>query len=53
MSYDDILKLPYIVFVLGMADAPQIDYESKKDKKKEKELNTAQDEIGAITAALG
>lgn len=37
MSYNDILKLPYIIFVLGMLDAPQIDYDSdNKDKKKEK-----------------
>lgn len=38
MSYNDILKLPYITFVLGMADAPQVDYESKKEKKKTKEV---------------
>lgn len=38
MTYNDVLALPYIVFVLGMADAPQVDYESKKEKNKEKKL---------------
>lgn len=37
MSYDEVLKLPYITFVLGMADAPQIDYDSKKEKKTKRE----------------
>lgn len=51
MSYNDILKLPYIVFVLCMADAPQVDYDSKKDKKKVPE--TQQDEVNSVLAALG
>ena len=55
MSYNEVLELPYITFVLGMADAPQIDYDSKKKTKNKanKELNTAQDEINAIKAAFG
>lgn len=46
MSYNDILKLPYITFVLGMADAPQVDYDSKKETKKD--TATAQEEINAL-----
>lgn len=33
MPYNEIMNLPYIIFVIGMLDAPQVDYESKKDKK--------------------
>jgi len=36
MSVNDILQLPYIFFVISMADAPQIDYEKKKEKKEQK-----------------
>jgi len=52
MSIKDIMKIPYIMFVLGMADAPQVDYESKKDKKTTTP-KTAEDEIAAISGALG
>ncbi len=50
MKYEDILKLPYITFVLGMLDAPQIDYD-----KKEKEIHepkTAGDEANSLIGAL-
>jgi len=36
MSYNEIMKLPYITFVLGMLDAPQVDYDSKKETPKAK-----------------
>lgn len=47
----EILELPYIQFVIGMADAPQICY-----KKKEDDViltNSAEEEILAVTKALG
>ena len=50
MSYRDIMALPYIAFVLGMLDAPQIDYESKKEK-----LNTpqtAEEQVAALTGVF-
>ena len=40
MSYNEVLKLPYIIFVLGMADAPQVDYSSSTNKKKTKKKKT-------------
>ena len=46
MSYNDIMKLPYIAFVLGMLDAPQIDYDSKKEKTKTPQ--TAEEEAAAL-----
>ena len=53
MSYDDIMKLPYMIFVIGMADAPQVDYESKKETKKENRPSSAEEEINAISSILG
>lgn len=43
MSYNEIMRLPYIIFVIGMIDAPQADYDTKKDnvvkpKTKEEEI---------------
>lgn len=53
MSPAEIMKLPYIMFVLGMYDAPQIDYSSKEDKnKKPKTPKTIADEIALVTGAL-
>lgn len=46
MSYKEIMKMSYIVFVLGMLDAPQIDYDSKKDK--ETKLESAESQVNAI-----
>ena len=46
MSYKEIMKMPYIVFVLGMLDAPQIDYDTKKTK--EKKLDSAESQVNAI-----
>lgn len=40
MNYNDILELPYITFVLGMADAPQIDYDTKIETKKPDNFGT-------------
>lgn len=51
MSYEDIMKLPYIAFVLGMLDAPQIDYDSKKDNLITPK--TAADEAAAFAGVLG
>jgi len=33
-SYEEVLALPYVQFVIGMADAPHVDYNSEKPKKK-------------------
>jgi len=55
MTPAQILKLPYIQFVLGMLDAPSIDYSSKKEKATKPKVNTpktADDEINAVIAAL-
>lgn len=52
MSPAEIMKLPYIMFVLGMYDAPQIDYSSKDEKKKPKTPETMADEIALVTGAL-
>jgi len=49
MPYKEILKLPYIAFVIGMLDAPQIDYKSKKVKK----TDSASDQIAAFHGAFG
>lgn len=43
----EILKLPYIQFVLGMLDAPQVDYGNEKEKKKIGKL-TPKEEMAAI-----
>lgn len=50
MSIREIMEIPYILFVLGMLDAPCIDY----DKKKEEIIvpKTAAEEIAAITGAF-
>lgn len=52
MSPAEIMKLPYIMFVLGMYDAPQIDYSSKDENKKPKTPKTIADEIALVTGAL-
>jgi len=51
MGIKEIMKLPYILFVIGMLDAPSIDYESKKTKEYNTP-NTAEEEINAVTNAL-
>lgn len=52
MTPKQIMKLPYILFVLGMLDAPSIDYGSK-EKEKVIIPETAQDEANALINALG
>lgn len=53
MSIKEILKIPYIMFVIGMLDAPSIDYDSKKDKKdKIKKAESAGEELAAVAASL-
>ena len=32
MTIKEILEMPYIMFILGVLDAPAIDYEDKKEK---------------------
>lgn len=49
MSIENIMKLPYIFFVLGMADAPWIDYDSKKEKEKVNRPTTVEEELAALT----
>jgi len=51
----DIMSMPYIQFVIGMADAPQIDYETK-DKKEKDEIyipKNAQEESKSLRGFLG
>jgi hypothetical protein len=52
MSVKDILKTPYIMFVIGMLDAPQVDYDSKT-KDKTTTPKTAEDEAASLVGALG
>jgi len=47
-SLNEINNMPYIQFVIGMLDAPSIDWEKKKEKK----IETAEDEVNAIMNAL-
>lgn len=51
MPVKDIMKLPYIFFVIGMLDAPAIDYDKKKQKTYTPE--TGKDEINAFMGFLG
>ena len=44
--------MPYILFVIGMMDAPSIDYD-KKERKKKKTPKTAKGEVDAVINALG
>lgn len=53
MPIGSILKLPYILFVIGMLDAPSIDYESKKDKKDKITIpKTAEEELAVVMGIL-
>lgn len=53
MSVKQIMKMPYILFVIGMLDAPSIDYDEKKKKKKTKgNKNTVQKELDIVANAL-
>jgi len=51
LSPKEILRLPYVFFVLGMLDAPSIDWDSKK-KKVSKGDDSMQEEIDTILKAL-
>ncbi len=54
MTPKQINKIPYIQFVIGMLDAPSIDYDSKKkEKKKGKTPKTAKEEVNTVINALG
>lgn len=48
MPYNDIMKLPYIAFILGMLDAPQVDYDSEKEDIKKPQ--TKEEEIAVMNA---
>lgn len=50
-SLKEIKKLPYIQFIIGMVDAPSIDYE-KKTKKEKTEISDKQEEINALAGFL-
>lgn len=50
LSPKEIMKLPYIFFVISMVDAPQIDYESKDKKAEIAKPKTADEEIAALTS---
>lgn len=52
MSVNEILKMPYIFFVIGMLDAPSIDYDKKKKDEKIISPKTAQEEMNAIAGLL-
>ena len=52
MTPKEILKLPYIQFVIGMVDCPQVDYESKNKKEETNVPRTVEEEITALTRAL-
>lgn len=45
--------MPYIQFVIGMADAPQIDYETKKSKEEINIPKNAQEESASLRGFLG
>ena len=52
MSIKDIMRTPYIMFVLGMVDAPSIDY--SKDKSEDTTTITgAQEQANALKNFLG
>lgn len=48
MPYNEILKLPWIIFVLGMLDAPQIDYDKEKKNEGKVIPKTAEEEAKAF-----
>lgn len=48
MSITEIMKLPYIVYIIGMIDAPSIDYDSKQNEDVNKP-KSAEEEIAAFT----
>ena len=54
MPIKEILKIPYIQFVIGMLDAPSIDYDKEEENEEEKIIRpkTAQEEMNALAGAL-
>jgi len=51
MKPADILDLPYIQFVIGMYDAPSVDYKKKgSNSDTVTEPTTAEQEIAAISS---
>ena len=52
MSIDNIMQLPYIMFVISMLDAPQIDYESTSNDNTPTETDTVDAQINAVANAL-
>jgi hypothetical protein len=53
MTPKEILKLPYIQFVIGMLDAPGVDYDSKKKEDDIHRPKGQKAEIAALTGFLG
>lgn len=54
MSIEEILKVPYVMFVWGMLTAPQVDYEKGKQNKEGKvhKPKTQKEEIAALNGFL-
>ena len=53
MPIQEIMKMPYIMFIIGMLDAPSIDYDKENKKEKEIQPETANDEAASLTGFLG
>ena len=55
-SLKEIQEMPYIQFVLSMADAPGVDYDAKKDKEKTSDTinpGTQDEQLSALAGFLG
>lgn len=54
-SYQEVLKMPWLSLVIGMMDAPSIDYDSGSKEEKEKTLkaDTVEEEVANIQAIFG
>lgn len=53
MPPEQIMKLPYVMFVIGMLDAPSVNYNDKKDEEKTNKPKTAGEEMNAVAGLLG
>jgi hypothetical protein len=51
MPIKDILKMPWIQFIIGMLDAPTTDLKSGKNKQS-LPVNTAEEQINSINQIL-
>lgn len=46
------MDMPYIRFIIGMLDAPAIDYDKKEETNQVKKTKTAAEEIAAFSQFL-